>query len=153
MTNEHIIMRRECWGTEVDIYLLKYEHLSLRAEFWNCPKPSTLVCVAYLSWYLLRKILGFFCCGRDFGLLSSVAKKYQVSFLFYQVTFEVSYDYDTQTDMPLVSATTALTHALYNLFRKLLFSHFHTEPLFPRGIISKIVEFILGFSRRRREIH
>ena len=90
-----------------------------------------------MSTSLISNFLGFFWCGRDFGLLSLVAKKYQVSFLFYQVTFEVSYDYDTQTDMPLVSATTALTHALYNLFRKSLFSHFHTESLFRPGNISK----------------
>ena len=41
----------------------------------------------------------------------------------------------------------------YNLFGKSLFSHFHTEPLFRPGIISKNLEFKLGFSSRRRENH
>ena len=49
--------------------------------------------------------------------------------LFYQDTFERSYAYDTHSDMNLVSSTTDLTRAPYNLFGKPLFSQFHTEPL------------------------
>ena len=90
-----------------------------------------------MSTSLISNILGFFWCERDSCIPSSVAKKYKVSFWFYRVTFERSYAYDTHTDMYLVSPTTGLTHALYNLFRKLLFSHFHTESLFRPGNISK----------------
>jgi hypothetical protein len=39
----------------------------------------------------------------------------------------------------VVSATTALTQTPYNLFRKLLFSHFHTESLFRPGNFKKLL--------------
>ena len=36
----------------------------------------------------------------------------------------------------------------YNLFGKSLFSHFHTEPLFRPGIISKILHSILQYTNK-----
>ena len=114
------------------------------AEFWNCPKPSTLVCVVYLSWYLFRKIWGSSGVGEVFVLLSSVAKNYENS-LFYSTKF-ISKEV---TPMILIQMCTLYrprqaSMSPYNLFGKSLFSHFHTEPLFRPGIISKIFQRWLG---------
>ena len=91
----------------------------------------------------ILKFMGFFWCEKDYCIPSSQPKKYNVFFFIPTDTFEVSYDYDTQTDMPLVSPTIGLTHAPYNLFGKPLFSHFHTEPLFRPGNLNLSKNFII----------
>ena len=75
-----------------------------------------------------------------------VTKKYNVFFLFTSVAFEESYPYDTHSDMNLVPSTTDLTHAPYNLFGKLLFSHFHTEPHSREELFQKSKSFILQYT-------
>ena len=111
--------------------LFKYDDASRWAEFWNCPKPSTLVCVVYLSWYLFRKIWGSSGVGEAFVLLSSVAKNYENS-LFYS-TKSISKEVTPMILIQMCTLYRPLQASMspYNLFGKSLFSHFHTEPLIP----------------------
>ena len=79
--------------------------------------------------------------GEAFVLLSSVAKNYENS-LFYSTKF-ISKEV---TPMILIQMCTLYrprqaSMTPYNLFGKSLFSHFHTEPLFRPGIISKILYY------------
>ena len=76
----------------------------------------------------------------------------KLSFFCTETTFEVSYDYDTQTYRPLYRPLQALLVYLMAFWRP-LFSHFHTEPLFPRGIISKNFRVYTWFYLKRRQIH
>ena len=85
--------------------------------------------------------------GEAFVLLSLVAKNYENS-LFYSTKFIAK----SVTTMilrqicPLYRPPQALMTP-YNLFGKSLFSHFHTEPLFRPGIISKILHSILQYTK------
>ena len=84
--------------------------------------------------------------GEAFVLLSLVAKNYENS-LFYSTKF-ISKEV---TPMILIQMCTLYrprqaSMTPYNLFGKSLFSHFHTEPLFRPGIISKILYSILQFT-------
>ena len=75
ITKEHIIVRRECWGTEVhsNVFHSITYFCSLYNEeacypdtqvwaplswagLWNCPTPFRLVCLTILSWILSRKV-------------------------------------------------------------------------------------------------
>ncbi len=86
--------------------------------------------------------------GEAFVLLSLVAKNYENS-LFYSTKFIAK----SVTTMilrqicPLYRPPQALMTP-YNLFGKSLFSHFHTEPLFRPGIISKILHCILQYTNK-----
>ena len=86
--------------------------------------------------------------GEIFVLLSSVAKNYENS-LFYSTKF-ISKEV---TPMILIQMCTLYrprqaSMTPYNLFGKSLFSHFHTEPLFRPGIISKILNLILQYTNK-----
>ena len=86
--------------------------------------------------------------GEAFVLLSSVAKNYENS-LFYSTKF-ISKEV---TPMILIQMCTLYrprqaSMTPYNLFGKSLFSHFHTEPLFRPGIISKILHSILQYTNK-----
>ncbi len=79
--------------------------------------------------------------GEAFVLLSLVAKNYDNS-LFYSTKF-ISKEV---TPMILIQMCTLYrprqaSMTPYNLFGKSLFSHFHTDPLFRPGIISKILYY------------
>ena len=85
--------------------------------------------------------------GEAFVLLSLVAKNYENS-LFYSTKF-ISKEV---TPMILIQMCTLYrprqaSMTPYNLFGKSLFSHFHTEPLFRPGIISKILYSILQYTK------
>ena len=77
-----------------------------------------------------------------------VAKNYDNS-LFYSTKF-ISKEV---TPMILIQICTLYrprqaSMSPYNLFGKSLFSHFHTEPLFRPGIISKILHSILQYTNK-----
>ena len=89
-------------------------------------------------WAPLSIFLGFFWCVKESCIPSLIAKKYKYLLCFYQVAFERSHPHLSQTFVYRSVPPQHLTNAPYNLFRKLLFSQFHTEPLFRTGI-SKIL--------------
>ena len=124
--------------------MVKYDDASLRAELWNCPTPSELVCPANLSWFLFRKMLGFFWC--EVGLckpIHSVPKNNKVIFFLYWNHFREELLSGYSNIMFIVSPTTGLTRVPYNLFGKLLFSHFHTEPLSREELFQKSCKSVL----------
>ena len=145
-------MRRASWGTDSNrvnwVRPISMTMLLCWAEFWNCPKPSDLEsqCIS-LDTYS-AKLWGSSGVERVFVLPLSVAKNYDNS-LFYSTKF-ISKEV---TPMILIQMCTLYrprqaSMTPYNLFGKSLFSHFHTEPLFRPGIISKILHSILQYTNK-----
>ena len=87
--------------------------------------------------------------GEIFVLLSSVAKNYENS-LFYSTKF-ISKGVTPMILIQMCTLYRPLQASMtpYNLFGKSLFSHFHTEPLFRPGIISKILYSILQYTNKK----
>ena len=113
-------------------------------NFGTAPNPIHW-CVYHISLDTYSaKFWGSSGVGEAFVLLSLVAKNYENS-LFYSTKF-ISKEV---TPMILIQMCTLYrprqaSMTPYNLFGKSLFSHFHTEPLFRPGIISKIFQRWLG---------
>ena len=149
-------MEREPWGTDIILLLKLYKYdgsSQLERNLGTAPNPPHwyVWCIS-LDTYS-AKLWGSSGVGENFVLLSLIAKNYDNS-LFYS-TKSIS---KKVTPMILIQICTLYRprQALmspYNLFGKSLFSHFHTEPLFPRGIISKIFRVYTWFYLKRRQIH
>ena len=87
---------------------LKYEGDSLRAVFWNCPKPYILEVYRISLDTSTAKFVGFFWCEWDYCIPTSIAKNYNEFFFINQVPFEGSYPYDTPSDRLLYRPLQAL---------------------------------------------
>ena len=87
----------------------------------------------------ILKILGFFWCEWDSCIPTLIAKNTRF-FLFYQTHLEGSHSYDTPTDC-LSYRPQQASMSPYSLFGKLLFSHFHTEPLTGKSFKKTIIIF------------
>ena len=90
--------------------------------------------------------VGFFWCVKESCIPSLVAKKYKYLLCFYQVAFERSHPHLSQTFVYRSAPPQSLTNAPYNLFRKLLFSQFHTEPHSGQELFQK--SYILYYNIR-----
>ena len=121
----HLIVSRAPWGTGVESEL-KYEGDSVRAVFWNCPKPYILEVYRISLDTSTAKMLGFFWCEWDYCIPTSIAKNTMFFFLPSPFRRQLRLWYSVR--LTLVPTTIVLTQTLYNLFGKLLFSHLHTEP-------------------------
>ena len=117
-------------------------------SFGTAPNP--------LHWYVQcisldtysAKFVGFFWCVKESCIPSLVAKKYKYLLCFYQVAFERSHPHLSQTFVYRSAPPQSLTNAPYNLFRKLLFSQFHTEPHSGQELFQK--SFILYYNIRKK---